>query len=533
MVTDGQVRRLRKELGAGRPLWLAAEKARMTPKTARKWRDLGQLPSEVERRPRDWQTREDAFAGVWSEVAEQLEVNPGLEAKTLFAWLQRKYPGRFQDGQLRTLQRRVKVWRATEGPAKEVFFAQVHHPGRLGASDFTHMTDLEITIAGQRFEHMLYHFVLTYSNWETVRICYSESFESLSDGLQRALEELGGVPERHRTDRLTAAINNLSDSDLFTQRYQALLEHYKLTAERTQAGKGNENGDVEQLHRRFKQALDQALMLRGSRDFESKASYEHFLRELLGQLNSGRTKRFEEERQILRPLPARPLSATKTLKVRVDSGSLIHVQGNAYSVASRLIGETVDVVQHADYLEVWYAQKKVETLDRLRGRGKHRINYRHVIDWLVRKPGAFENYRYREDLYPTSRFRMACDELEGRTSLYAKEYLKLLELAAKESESAVDDALRLLIEREQTITFEAVEAIVRRADEIPSATDVEVEEADLSAFDCLLDMEDDDEIHERDDCRAADVATEGIALADLSGAVRGIGPPGGGGDAQL
>ena len=363
MVTAGQVRRLLGELGAGRPLWLAAEKARMSAKTARKWRESGMLPSES-RRVHDWRTREDLFSSVWEEVAEQLAVNAGLQAKTLFGWLQRKYPGRFQDGQLRTLQRRVKVWRATEGPAKEVFFSQVHHPGRLAASDFTHATGLEVTIGGQRFEHLLYHFVLTYSNWETVRICFSESFESLSEGLQRSLEELGGVPQRHRTDRLTAAINNLSDTDLFTQRYAGLLAHYDLTAERTQAGKGNENGDVEQLHRRFKDAVDQSLMLRGSRDFGSREAYERFLRELLDQLNAGRTKRFREEQRVLRPLPARALSNCKTLPVRVDSDSLIHVNGNAYSVNSRLIGEKVEVVLRSEHLEVWYAQRKIETRDR-------------------------------------------------------------------------------------------------------------------------------------------------------------------------
>ena len=167
---------------------------------------------------------EDPFADVWEEVREQLELSPGLQAKILFAWLQRRYPGRFSNGQLRTLQRRVRQWGATSGPPKEVFFAQTHHPGRLGASDFTHMTSLDVTLAGQPFDHMVYHFVLTYSNWETVSICFSESFESLSDGLQQALWELGGVPQRHRTDRMSAAVNNLSDRKEFTGRYQALMD---------------------------------------------------------------------------------------------------------------------------------------------------------------------------------------------------------------------------------------------------------------------------------------------------------------------
>ena len=243
----------------------------MDAKTARKYRRLGKLPSEVNTMDRDWRTRADPFAEVWPEIQEQLPLNPGLEAKTLFADLQRRFPGRFADGQLRTLQRRLKTLAGRSGPAKEVFFAQVHHPGRLAASDFTHCTDLGVTINGVPFDHLIYHFVLTYSNWETGTICFSESLESLSEGLQNALWELGGVPQLHRTDRLTAAVQpGVEGPEAFKQRYQALLHHYGLQAQAIQAGKGNENGDVEQSHHRFKRAVDQALMLRGSRDFPSR-----------------------------------------------------------------------------------------------------------------------------------------------------------------------------------------------------------------------------------------------------------------------
>jgi hypothetical protein len=175
-----------------------------------------------------WRTREDPFAGVWEEVRAYLEVNAGLEAKTLFEDVQRRYPGRFADGQLRTLQRRVKVWRATEGPPREVFFPQRHHPGRLCQSDFTRMGGLGITIQGRRFDHMIYHFVLPYSNWETGTICFSESLESLSEGLQKALWELGGVPEVHQTDRLSSAVQKPACVEEFTQGYAALLAHYRL-----------------------------------------------------------------------------------------------------------------------------------------------------------------------------------------------------------------------------------------------------------------------------------------------------------------
>jgi hypothetical protein len=459
----------------------------MDRKTARKYRDQAKLPSELENWPRAWRTREDPFADVWEEVREHLEASPGLQAKTLFEWLQRRYPGRFQDGQLRTLQRRVRQWEATAGPRKEVFFAQTHHPGRLGASDFTHMTSLGVTIGGQPFDHMVYHFVLTYSNWETASICFSESFESLSDGLQQALWELGGVPQRHRTDRMSLAVNNASESKDFTRRYQALMDHYGLEMEKINARQAHENGDAEQSHNRFKEAVDQALLLRGSRDFVDRAAYARFLRDIRDQRNAGRQVRLAEERALLRPLPAARLESYKRARVRVRAGSTIHPDRNTYSVDSRLIGERVDVRLYAEELEVWFAGKVVERIPRLRGQGKHRINYRHVIDWLVRKPGAFENYRYREDLFPTSRFRMAYDALrEMAPSRAAREYLQILELAARENEAMVDGALQALLEEEQAISVQAVRDWIRCRETARPATEVLVEDTDLLWFDMLF-----------------------------------------------
>lgn len=487
MITDRQVRRLRRLLVAGETLSRAAWKTGMNRKTASKYRD-GKLPSE-RAAEHTWRTREDPFDEVWEEVNEQLEENPGLQAKTLFEWLGRKYPGRFDEGQLRTFQRGVKRWRATRGPQQEVFFSQVHSPGRLCASDFTWMNDLGVTIQKDPFEHMVYHFVLTYSNWQWATICFSESFESLSEGLQESLWQLGGVPDRHRSDRLSAAVNNLSDRREFTARYRGLMDHYRLTAEKTNPNSGNENGDVESAHRHFKEAVDQALMLRGSRDFESREEYAGLLRELLTRRNAGRGKRLNEERSELSPLPPRRLESFTRVGVQVSRGSLIRVQKNVYSVHSRLLGEQVDVRVYADRLEVWYAQHRVDTLPRLRGSQKHYINYRHVIDWLVRKPGAFENYRYREDLFPTSRFRMAYDALCERhaSNVAAREYLAILEMAARTGESAVDDALRFLITNNKEVNREEVRRLVEREEAIPSATDVVVKEPDLNDFDWLLD----------------------------------------------
>lgn len=465
----------------------AALKAGMARSTARKYLSARTLPSEMVQ-PRTYRTREDPFDEVWPSVEALLESDAGFQAQTLFDWLQREHPGRFADGQLRTLQRRVKEWRATKGPAKEVFFAQVHQPGKLCASDFTYMNDLCVTISGAPLQHLMYHFVLTYSNWEHVTLCYSESFEALSAGFQNALWALGKVPGRHRTDQLTAAVNQIGGAeprDAFQRRYLEVLDHYGVNGQKIQAGHANENGDAEQSHHRFKSRLDQALMLRGSRDFESIGTYMVFVREEIARFNAGRRDRLAEEMAVMRSLPQGRIDSVRRVQVRVCRGSLIRVDKNVYSVNSRLMGEHVTIAIGLDELEVWYAQKIVDRLPRLRGRGKHLINYRHIIDWLVRKPGAFEEYRYRADLFPTTRFRIAYDMLNKYGS-GAKRYLKILKLAARTSESMVDDALRDLIDRGCEIDPDLIKRFVDDRLEPRSETDVEVVIPSLSMYDGLL-----------------------------------------------
>ena len=488
MVTDAQVRRLKRLSKTEKTQELAAAKAGMDVKTARKYLAKGKLPSES-KPERSWRTRKDPFAGVWEEIRRQIDANPGLEAKTIFEALQRSHAGEFGDGQLRTLQRRIKRWRATTGPGREVFFAQKHVPGRLGESDFTHMNELAITIGGQSFPHMLYHFVLVYSNWEDATLCYSESFESLSEGLQNALWELGAVPLEHRTDRLSTAVNNMSEEQEFTSRYEALLRHYRLEGRKIQAGKANENGDIEQRHHRLKRAIDQALLLRGRRDFASVAEYKHFLRLLLAQLNAGRREQLKVEMQYLKALPEGRLESAKRVRVRVDSGSVIYVDRNVYSVHSRLIGEQVEARLSAEAVEVWYGGQKVEHLARLRGRGKHRVDYRHIIDWLVRKPGAFENYRYREELFPTSRFRMAWDALRELIPPRAnKRYLEILQLASQEGEARVDAALGAVLAQGEIGEGKLTRDAIGRAlvEEVAPPTDIAVADVALASFDELL-----------------------------------------------
>ena len=465
---------------------VAAAKAGMDSKTALKYRKIGKLPSQI-KDTHNWRTRENPFIDEWNQIKEMLKVNSGLESKTLFNYLQTMNPGKYSDGQLRTLQRHIRHWKATEGPGKEVFFSQVHFPGVLCASDFTHMTSLGITIRGELFEHLVYHFVLTYSNWETFTICYSESFESLSGGFQNAIWKLGGVPKRHRSDRMSAAVNKDCNPEKFTRRYQALLNHYGIIPERTNARCANENGDVEVSHRYFKSAVAQSLMLRGNKDFGSIKEYEKFLQKISDQLNAGRVKRFQEELAVLRMLPVRRFDDFKSIEAKVSKGSTVNVDFNTYSVHSRLIGEKIQIRIYVDNMEVLYANKLVEKLPRMRGRGKHKINYRHIIDWLIRKPGAFENYRYKADLFPSSRFRMAYDWLRSNMTFQAnKEYLKILALAAKESQTVTENALRYLISKGIAPTASNVTELVTEGMKIPVITDVIVGSNDLAGYDSLL-----------------------------------------------
>jgi len=487
MVTDKQVRRLFSMKNKVKYLYQLADKAGMSTKTARKYLKSGVLPSQCQT-IHDWPTHPDAFAQDWPWVEDFLKNNSGIESKSLFEALQRKYPGKYQDGQLRTFQRRVKQWKALYGPGQEVFFPQIYYPGQWCESDFTRMKKLGITICSVPFIHMLYHFVLCLSNWETVTVCFSESYESLSAGLQNALWKLGGIPRYHKTDNLTCAVNKVGSPEEFTANYQGLADHYGFTSCKTQPRHPNENGDIEQRHHRLKNAIEQALILRGSRDFNSRAEYEDFLEKLLEQLNTGRQKHLSEELKALRLLPTRRHEDFTSDKCRVGRFCTIRVLKNSYSVHSRLIGEKVGVRIYADHIEVWYAQRRIEILPRLRGENGHYINYRHVIDTLVRKPGAFENYRYKDDMFPTSQFRIAYDILRNQhgTREANKQYLKILELAAKENQTSVNEALRFLINHADAIDFDMVEQMVKSEQQPSAVTDIYIGDIDLDSYDYLL-----------------------------------------------
>ena len=487
MKRDPEVRRMLRERANGRSQAQAAARAGMSERTARKYERLAQLPSQL-KQPRRYRTRPNPFAEVWPWVVRQLEQDPALQGTTLFAILNQLPPGRFQAGQLRTLQTHIATWRAEHGPHREVIFPQVHQPGIAAQSDFTHMADLGVTLGGVPFPHLLFHLVFVYSNVEAVQLCSSETFEALAEGLERCLWQLGGVPRQHRTDHLSAAIHPLDGPGRAAakERYAALLRHYGLEPTTNNAGASHENGDVEQAHFRFKQAVDQALRVRGSREFPDRAAYARFLQTLVKQRNLTRQRRWAEEQAALRPLPATPLALCRELRVVVSRFSTIQVLRNTYSVPSRLIGSAVLVRVRAEVVEVYRGTAHLLTMPRLVGHGQHRIDYHHVSWSLLRKPGAFAQYRYRDDLFPTLAFRRAYDALIAAPVGQAdRDYVRLLHLAASTSESEVEAALVLLLDAGTSPTFDAVRALVQGPQTIalPQLTPAVL---DLSVYDRLL-----------------------------------------------
>lgn len=410
-----------------------------------------------------------------------------LQASTILEFLDQRHPGRFSAAQLRTLQRRVRDWRALHGPDREVFFEQVHPPGREAQIDFTHATELGVTIQGTAFPHLLFEFVLSFSGWRWVGLAMSETYEALMDGLQGALRGLGGAPEVARTDNLSAATHELKRSGgrALTDRFRDLLHHYGVRSTRINPGRSHENGVVEQAHRRLKSALAQAVILRGSRDFASVAAYEQFVQDVVTRLNRRCKTRFEEERIHLRPLPDTQLPNYTSYRVKVHKWSTIRLSNKTYSVPSRLRGHEVDARQYANEVAIYYRGKLVERMPRLRGGDNHRIDYRHVIWSLVRKPGAFARYRFREELFPTTTFRCAYDALVRFKGERADvDYVRILHLAASTMEVTVEGALRVLVLRGRPFDYGAVRDLA--APVKPSVPEIAPRVPDLTVYDALL-----------------------------------------------
>lgn len=484
--TDAQVKKLMEELNKGAGVGVAAARAGLDRKTARKYRATSALPSTL-RPPRAWLTREDPFDDDWPLVEAMLEDAPELEAKTLFEWLQGERPGIYEDGQLRTLQRHVRRWRGQHGPEKTVFFAQEHRPGERAQTDFTWGTELGVTIGGEAFPHMLCHVVLPFSNWEHATVCRSESMAALRRGVQAAFFTLGRVPKQHQTDNSTAATHDLATGKRgFNAEYVRLMAHLNMTPMTTAVGAKEQNGDVEAANNALKRRMKQYLLLRGNAEFESVALYEVFLGEVLARANAGRFKRLTVELATMRPLTVARLVEYEEIDMDVTSWSTIRVKKNAYSVPSRLINEPVRVRVFDDRLEVYYSSRLELVVERLHGEQKHRIDYRHIIWSLVKKPGAFARYRYREDLFPTLVFRRAYDALRDAHDERQADiaYLRLLHLAASTMESDVETAISLMLAEKRVPDIETVKALVQPRQ--PLTPELAAPDVDLGAYDRLL-----------------------------------------------
>ena len=438
----------------------AAAKAGMSVRSARKWQS-GPLPSQAKPEHR-WRTRPDPFDGVWEDEIEPLLRNDPtgkLKATTIIDWLAEQHPGRFSASQLRTLQRRLQDWRALHGPDQEVYFPQVHPPGREAQFDFTHCGELKVTIAGQSYPHLLFQLILSHSGWRYAEVAAGETFLALQQGLQNALWTLGGVPEVVRSDNTAAATHELRSSRgrALNDNYAALLDHYGLRSTRINPGQSHENGVAEHAHYRLKDAIDQALILRGSRDFDTVDDYASFVRQMVERRNRLVQGKLEQELLCLRSLPPAPVPEYVNYQSKVRKWCTIQVAGHSYSVPSRLIGKEVQIRLYADWVEVYYQGHRVERMERVRGEGEANVNYRHVIGSLVRKPGAFARYRFREQLFPTMHFRLTYDALrQWRGERADVEYVRILHLTATTMAATVDSALSLLLEAGESFDYAEV-----------------------------------------------------------------------------
>lgn len=427
--------------------------------------------------------RTEIFDGVWPELEQRLTIDPGLQAKTLLQMLMDRDES-FHWGHLRTLQRRVRDWRALKGADQDVKFRQIHIPGKQSQSDWTHCEELLVTINGEEFPHMLFHFMLPYSRWETAYISYSESYENLVSGYTRAIAELGAVPEEHRTDNLSAAVTSHGNRPVFTERWQNVLDHYGVRPSRNNPGESHENGSVEKSHHLLKSELDQLLKLRQSREFSTVAEYEKFLRRTLDKRNRGRKARVAEEVAVMKDPPKRAWNEAVEERVVVNAFSLVTISKALYTVPSRLIGHELRALVYAEVVRLFLGNTLVIEMPRQVAGGK-RINYRHLVAHLMRKPGAFAGYVFRDALFPSLVFRQAYDSLmKHKPERADKEYLAILHHAAMGSEQDVESALELLLGGGAVPSLASVKELTHVS--VGALPDIQIPVPELFSYDDLL-----------------------------------------------
>jgi hypothetical protein len=467
-ITDQQYQRLMNQYHEnGGVVGHAAMKAAMHRETARRYLRAGKGPKELSK-PHTWRTREDPVKAIWPEAQRRLEEQPELEAQTLFEDLLEKNPGAASPRALRTFRRRVARWREQYGSPLEVFFPQEREPAASMQLDWTNANELEVTIAGVAYPHLLCHSVLPYSNAEWAIPCQSESSLSLKAGSQDACWEFGGVAEELQTDQSSTATQRLRADKSergFNEEYLALCEHLQMRPRTIAIACPDQNGDIEAMHYHLKRRLNQKMLLRGSRDFESEEAYAAFVAGLCRVLNRKRGAKVIEEIKLLRSLPAGRFPDTLELTVPVSTLSTVRVKKCAYSVPARLIGTEVHAYVSEKTVIICHLGEEVARHARVAGK-RHQVNYHHVIKSLVRKPGAFARCQYREDLFPQPVFRQVYERLKHHDERYAdRDYVTLLDLAYGRGEESVADALGALLREGLTPVPNAVTA--RLAEPLP------------------------------------------------------------------
>jgi hypothetical protein len=431
---------------------VSAAKAGLSTASAYRIEDDPRLPSQ--KQAARGRRRPDPLAEVWeAEIIPILRAAPGIRAIAVLEEMRRRHP-ELNPGIRRTLERRMRAWRALAGPEQDVIFRQEHAPGRLGLSDFTDTRDLGVSVVGVALEHRLYHFRLAFSGFEHAHVVLGgESFVALAEGLQNALWALGGVPLEHRSDSLSAAFRNLdhdAQEDL-TRRYQGLMRHYEMTPTRNNPGVAHENGSIESAHGHLKKALEDALLLRGSRDFDDLDSYRRFVDEVVGRRNARNRKRIDLERQSLRQLPQRRTSDYEEVRVSVTSSGGFILRRVFYSAPSRLIGHRLRVHLYDDRLECFLGTTPMMTLRRGRpfsnNKSGHVVDYHHVIHALRKKPMALLNLVYRNQLFPRPSYARAFELL--RTAAGDQRACKIaVELLALAHDRACEVELAAAIDAE-------------------------------------------------------------------------------------
>jgi len=491
VVKRTQLTKLVCERNQGRTITMSAMKAGMSRNTARKY--LRQTNVTEQRPvPHTWRTRADPLEAIWPVALSMLRDAPELEAKALFEHLAAGRENEIKAGLLRTFQRRVKAWRLKEGAEKEIFFTQDVKPGETLAVDWTDMKPLCISIQGRALDHKLFHAVLPYSNWEWAVRAQSESVLSLRGGLKAVLARLGRVPRRLLTDQSSTATHQLGCDGKrrgFNEEYLSICAHYGLEPRVINVARPQENGSCESAHGHLKRRIAQHLLLRGSRDFASEAEYDLFLIGVLESANALRTARVSEELAVMSETAVADLPDYRELMVTVGNNSTIRLRKQVYSVPSRLIGAKLLARIYENRIVLLKGADEVAQLPLGRSDRGAVIDYRHLIGHLLRKPGAFACYRWREELFPAPVYRTAYDHLERSAPGEAdRRYLEILKVAADEGQTAVENALETILSDPRPVVSAAeVRAMLETWREMEAEWRQRAPlEVSLSVYDALL-----------------------------------------------